>query len=89
MAAINPDSTVLQQVDGQWQKLAAMILWKLKGREQIKITADDIAAMNAEFAPGIAVIFTHGHADSIDFQIVDEAAARRIAKHDAAMRGTA
>lgn len=86
---INPDSTVLQQVDGQWQKLAALILWKLSGRSVVRITAEDMAKMQAEFAPGVAVIFTHGHSDSIEFSIVDEAAATRLAAHDKTLRGIA
>ncbi len=86
---INPDSTVLQQVDGQWQKLAALILWKLKGREVVRITGADIEKMRAEFAPGVAVVFTHGLSDAIEFSIVDEAAAARLAEHDKTLRGQA
>ncbi len=86
---INPDSVILQQVEEQWQKLAMLILWKLAGRKSVRITAEDIARCTAEFAPGIPVIFTHGHSDSIEFSIVTEADAQRIAEHDRTMRGKA
>lgn len=86
---INPDSTILQQVDGQWQKLAMLILWKVAGDKPVRITAEDMARCQAEFAPGIPAIFTHGHSDSIEFSIVTEAEAARIAEHDKTMRGTA
>lgn len=86
---INPDSIMVRQADGQWQKFAAFILWKLKGREVVKITAEDMKAMAAEFEPGMAVVLVHGHSDSIDFSIVDEAAAHRIAAHSSTMRGSA
>lgn len=82
------DAPVLDQVDGQWQKLA-MLLWKLAGREKVKLTHAEIAAFGKEFEPGIPVLFTHGHSDSIEFQVIDEEAARRIAQHDATMRGSA
>lgn len=85
---INPDNLMLQQADGQWQKFAMFILWKLAGTGVVKITADDMKAMTDAYVPGIPVIFIHGHSDSIEFSIVDEAAARRLAAHDANMRGS-
>lgn len=87
--AINPESTVLQQVDGHWQKLAAFIVWKCVGRGTVTITAEDIQRFADEFAPGVPVLLTHGHADSFEFRIVDEAAAKRLAEHDRTIRGHA
>jgi hypothetical protein len=84
---LNPDSVILQQVDGQWQKLAMLILWKCVGAGKVvRVTADDIERLNKTFAPGIPVIFTHGHSDSIDFSIVTEQRAQQIGEHDKAMR---
>lgn len=85
---LNPDSAVLQQVDGYWQKLAALILWKTVGAGHVvKVTAADIEAMGAHFTPGEATILTHGHVDSIDFSLVSSERAAAIAAHDAAMHG--
>lgn len=86
---MNPDSVILQQLDGQWQKLFMALLYKLKGKEQVRLTFKELQELGQVCAPGIPVLYTHGHTDSIDFQIVDEAAARRLAEHDAKMRGTA
>jgi hypothetical protein len=87
---INPDSVVLQQVEGHWQKLCGLILWKTVGRDKsVTVTLQDMQALADEFAPGIAVVLTHGHSDSLEFKLVDEAAARRLAAHDATMRGSA
>lgn len=86
---LNPESTVLQQLDEHWQKMAALILWKLAGSKQIRITANDIQALNDAFAPGGPVIYTHGHKDSLEFQIVDGATAERLAAHDAKIKGRA
>lgn len=86
---INPDSVILQQLDGQYQKLMMLVLYKLKGREAVKITHEEIACCMAEFAPGSPVLFCHGHSDSIEFQVIDEASAQRLAAHDAKMRGSA
>lgn len=80
MPKINPESVILQQLDGQ----------KLVGRDKaVKVTAEDIQRCAAEFGPDGPVVFTHGHSDSIEFSIVDVAAAKRLAEHDARTRGAA
>ena len=81
------DAPVLDQVDGQWQQLAMLILWKTSGRNVVKITAKEIEEFRKQFEPGIPVIFTHGHSDSIEFSIVDEKQAQKIAQHQATLRG--
>lgn len=86
---LTPDSVVLQQLDGHWQKMAAFLLWKLKGGEMVRLTHQDIEACGAAFAPHGPVLFTHGHSDSIEFQVVDMDAARRLAAHAQTMKGTA
>lgn len=82
---LNPDSATLQQLDGHWQKMAAIILHKLVGRAMVTVTSEDIERFQAEFAPGMPVVYTHGHKDSIDFQLVDLETAQRLADHDARM----
>lgn len=86
---LNPDSVVLRQMDGQWQKFAMFLLFKLAGREQVRLHADDMRKCLDEFEPGMPVLYTHGHKDSIDFQVVDEAAAASLVAHDRTMRGHA
>ena len=86
---LNPESTILQQLDGEWPKMALLLLWKLAGRNQVKLTAAEIENCINEFSPGVPVIYTHGHKDSIDFQLVDEDTAQRLATHDATMKGNA
>ena len=86
---LNPDSAILQQLDGQWQKVAALLLWKLAGVEKVTITCNDMEEMARQFHPGQPCIFTHGHQDSIDFQVLDEKAASRIAEFEATQRGSA
>jgi hypothetical protein len=91
MTAINmtPDSSVLQQLDGQWQKIAMMLVWKLRGREMVRLTHADMEAFAREFAPGLPVLYTHGHSDSIDFTVIDEAAAIKLAAHEKTQQGHA
>lgn len=86
---LNPDSAVTQQLDGHWQKVAMMLLWKLAGREPVRLASEEIARFSAEFAPGIPVLATHGTWDAIEFRLVDEAAAQRLLEHERRMRGTA
>lgn len=89
MTKINPDSVVLQQLDGQWQKIAALLLWKLSPKAVVRIMGADIEAFNAAYAPGGPVVFTHGMIDRFEFSLVTEEAAKRLAEHDATMRGNA
>ena len=80
----NPDNTTLRQLDGHWQKMALFILWKLAKRDKVKITVEEIQQCMDEFTPGTPVVFTHGHSDSIEFQLIDEASAKLIAELDEA-----
>lgn len=86
---LNPDSVVLGQLDGQWQKLAMMILWKFNKGEPVTITAHDMESMINAHAPGLPVLMTMGAIDGITFQVIDEKRASVLAKHDAQQRGTA
>lgn len=72
---LNPDSVILQ-------KLAALILWKCAGTSKVTITAEDMRAMADNFAPGMACVLTHGKAESIEFSLVTEAEAVRMAEFD-------
>ena len=84
------DAPVLDQVEPYWQKLAALILWKLKGVERVEITYEDMKRMEAEFAgAGGAIIFVHGMYDRFAFKIVTPEEAERIAKHETTQRGNA
>lgn len=87
--AINPESAVLQQLEGHWRQVAALVLWKCVGRAAVVITAADMQRLEAEFSPGMPVLLTHGHADSLEFRIVDEATAQRLAEYDRNLKGTA
>lgn len=84
---VNPDSTVLQQLDQQWQKIAAVLVWKL-ARSGVTISGDDFEKFAQEGDAGQAVLFTHGHKDSIELSIVTAERARALAEYDAQQRGT-
>lgn len=85
---LNPDSTVLQQMEGHWQKIATLLVWKL-ARAGVHITGQDMAEYGVQFAAGEAFLLTHGHHDSIELKIVSEIEARRLAEYDARFKGHA
>lgn len=86
---INPDSVMLQQMDQQWAKFFQILLFKLKGREKVTITLQDIqAAVEAIEREGLTLL-NHGRQDAIDFQLIDREAAMRLAEWDRQQRGTA
>lgn len=80
---------VLQQVDGQWQKLAALIVWKLNGMKPVEITVADMEKVEAEFGSAGLHLLMHGKADSIEFSIVTAERAKVLVEHDAKWRGHA
>lgn len=73
---INPDAAILQQLDGQWQKIAAILIWKL-APNGVTLTHEDME----RFPPDLA-LYTHGHKESIDFKMVSMEEAQRLADHD-------
>lgn len=82
---LNPDSTMLRQSEGHWQKYLCFVLWKL-AREGVTITSTDIT----EFAnQSRNVLLTHGHRDSIEFKLVTRADAERLAAYDKQQKGSA
>lgn len=86
---MTPDSVVLQQVQEHWQKLFALMLWKLRGREAVTLSFREIEEAHADFAAQGLTLLMHGRTDSLLFQLVDRARAERLAAHDNSMRGTA
>ena len=82
-------SPIGDQLQGQWQKMVIMLLWKFCGLEKVSVTQADMQALSTAFAPGFPVLFTQGVVDAIEFQLVDEAAALRIAEHQKTLSGTA
>lgn len=82
---LNPDSTMMQQSEGHWQKYLCLVIWKL-AREGVVITSADII----EFAnQDKNVLLTHGHIESIEFKLVTPAEAERIRNYDRKQKGTA
>jgi hypothetical protein len=67
---------ILDQLEGQWEKIVAALVWKL-GNGHVTLTMKDLT----EF-PVDRVFLTHGHRDSIEFKLVTEEEAKRIVEHD-------
>ena len=74
---LNPDSAILNQIAGQWEKLFVLMLYKLQKHERVRLTHAEIAAFPKDVA-----LLTHGHFDSIDFQIVSMEKAHELAEYD-------
>jgi hypothetical protein len=85
---LNPDSAILGQVRDHWEKIAALVIWKLAREKGVAITYLDMEQFNKESDAGEAVLLTWAHRDSIELKIVTREAALRIAAHDQTQRGT-
>lgn len=80
------DAAILDQTREHWQKLAALILWKLtQGKSSVVITSADIQA----FADSQLILLTQGHYDSIEFGLVTPERASAIVAHNDTQKGRA
>lgn len=84
---INPENTTLQLLDGHWQKICAMLVWKF-AKDGTAVTAAEIEQMNRENPQGLTLL-AHGHYDNIEFKLVSQADAMRMAAWDAQQKGRA
>lgn len=84
---INPDNATLEQIREHWEKIAVILIWKL-AHDGVRITGQDLDRFQAEADAGEAVLYTHGHKDSIEFAIVTASRAVELAAHDKAQSGT-
>ncbi len=80
---MNPDAAILQQLEGHWQKICALLVWKL-ARQGVTLTHAEIEACTKE---GELVLLTHGHYDSIEFKLVTPKEAQRIVEHERKRHG--
>jgi len=86
---LNPDSAMMQQVDGHWQKIAALMLaqyLKDTGRTCLMITTPAVEDFDTREDN---VLLTHGHYDSMEFRLVTPSAASELVAYDAAVSGKA
>ena len=84
MPVMNHESTIMQQTEGYWQNLAALLLYKLSKTEEVKIFSDDII----QFKQSGLALLTHGHHDSVGFKLVTHEEAARLAQYDAERRAS-
>jgi hypothetical protein len=65
------DKRILDQLEGHWQKMLLLTIWKLSKEKEVEITTEDIQNFQKEYAAeGGAVLFTHGHKESIEYRVV-------------------
>lgn len=83
------DAPVLDQVQEHWQKLMAVVLWKYHKGATLTLNVADFQAYQRDFEAGNALMFTHGHVDSIDLAIITAERAAVIAEHQKTQGGTA
>ena len=82
------DAAVLDQLREHWQKVAALLVWKLAKREPVRITSSDLDAFDRESNGVGAVLLTIGHHDAFTFRIVTDAEAAAYAAHEQGLRGS-
>lgn len=66
------ERSTVSELQGRWQKIACVLLWKL-ARDGITLTPADLAAV-----PSHLILLAHGHADDIEYRFVPRDEAKRI-----------
>jgi hypothetical protein len=75
MAAVGQKATV-SEMQGRWQKIAMVLLWKL-AKDGITLTPADLSAV-----PDDQMLLAHGHANDIEYRFLPIMEALAIAKHE-------
>jgi hypothetical protein len=77
------DAPILDQLDGQWQKIAGLILFKLLAKgEEVVLTLDDMKRCEREWPKGI-IVFAHARPDdTLAFKIISPDEAKRITEFE-------
>jgi hypothetical protein len=87
------DAPVLDQTNEHYQKLFAILVWKLQQLNLypngVTITARDIEAYGQAYARGEVILYAHGHPDSFEFKNVSRERADELAKWQATQKGHA
>lgn len=84
----NPGATINAQLNGQWQQLMAVLVWKL-AKDGVTLTAAEIGEYAYLSQRGDAVLMTYGHTDSIELKTVSAEQARELATYDQSQVGRA
>jgi hypothetical protein len=79
---------VLDQLEGQWQKIAAVLVWKLAREKGVIVGDKDFEEIRRANADG-QVFMTWGHYDSFEFRWMDRGAALKLAEHVKGIGGEA
>ena len=78
---------ILQQLDGQWQKIACALMYKLSRGSPVVITHKDLEELHKFMQTH--QLLTWGHKDSIELRLVTPERAAEIAKHVESQGGKA
>ncbi len=76
MLAIEQKATV-SELQGRWEKLGVVLLWKLARDKGVELTQADRAAV-----PGHLMLLAHGHAEDIEYRFVPREEGERIEKFE-------
>ena len=72
-----------QLVDAQWRNIAAMLLWKFKGLEEVTLAKEDVEGINTHFGAGGATVLAQWRENDVTFSLVsNETAAALAAKEN-------
>lgn len=66
-----------EDLPGYWQKVAALVVHKLAGREPVEISAADFSSINAQYRGG-ACLCTEMVDDKLVLQLADAAVVQQV-----------
>lgn len=78
---------VLDQLEGQWQKIVAVLVYKFAREKGVLLTVKDFLEFEKYMIN--RQLLTWGHYDSFEFRLVTPEEAERLAKHVESIGGKA
>lgn len=79
MPEVGPDHPVVEELREHWQKIAALIMWKLNVK-RVEILEDDIISLAMSDPRGMPVILAHAKNDKIIIMLMSGKEADSFAK---------
>ncbi|WP_213308219.1 hypothetical protein [Paraburkholderia sacchari] len=78
---LNPNHPVMRATDGQWFKIAALLLLKLPEAKAL-ITSEDVMNLGDHFGGEMPTIVVNDQADGMHVYLVRESEARFLARNE-------
>jgi hypothetical protein len=72
------EAPILEQIDNKWDILFTWLMWKMSKYDKVVISIKDMEEFRLVQDAEHLVLFTHGHKDCIEFQLMSQERAEAV-----------